>query len=59
VKKKPPVRLEDLYPTKRAWARADAAVEKLPFSASMQEHIAVWEEAYFGDNGKVGKRVKV
>ena len=45
-------KLELLYPTKGVWDLADKAVDELPFTETMQKHIAVWEAAYFAAGGK-------
>jgi len=47
--------LEVIYPTRRVWPIADEAVDTLPLSATLQEAIAIWEEAYFQAGGKPGK----
>jgi hypothetical protein len=54
-----PVHINDLYPTQPARDKADHATDMLDMSLSMHDYIVKWEEVYFANGGKVGKRVKI
>jgi len=45
--------VEEIYVTKRARELADATVDKLSNSESMDEHIRVWEQTYLAAGGIV------
>lgn len=44
--------IEKLFPCARARDAADKAVDALPVTATMAEHLDAWEQAYFDIAGK-------